>query len=108
MRANAFPLNDRNEWHALRASISVKCRKMKPLSFAILCACCGCVSSTDIVRPVYAGTIEACRQLQERAIDQTETRETAIEQVNEVRRRCDIAYAGIEIAAEILEESSGR
>jgi len=60
------------------------------------------------VRPVYAGTIEACRQLQERAIDQAESRETAIEQVNEVRRRCDIAYAGIEIAATILDESGAR
>ena len=78
------------------------------LSIAMVCACCGCVSSADIVRPVYAGTIEACRQLQESAIEHAETRETAIEQVNNVRRRCDIAYAGIEIAAAILDESGAR
>jgi len=81
---------------------------MKPLTIAILCACSGCVSSTDIVRPVYAGTIEACRQLQESAIEHAETRETALEQVNNVRRRCDIAYVGIEIAAAILDESGAR
>jgi len=77
------------------------------LSIAIVCVCASCVSHTDI-QPVYVGVIEACRQVQEHAIEHAETREAAIDRVNEVRRRCDIAYAGIEIAAEILEESGAR
>ena len=74
------------------------------LSATLIPAACG-ATSTDLVRPAYVSTIEACRQRQERAVEQATTREEALAGVADVRRRCDIAYAGLEAAAAILDET---
>ena len=70
----------------------------------IIPAACGATAS-DVVRPAYVSTIEACRQRQERAVEHADTREAAEARVADVRRRCDIAYAGLEAAAAILDET---
>lgn len=70
----------------------------------IIPAACGATAS-DVVRPAYVSTIEACRQRQERAIAQADSREDAQARVADVRRRCDVAYAGLEAAAAILDET---
>lgn len=82
---------------------------MRALALALALALttgCGAVAGTDIVRPVYVSTIEACHQRQARAVERAATREEALAGVADVRRRCDIAYAGLEAAAAILEETT--
>ena len=74
----------------------------------LLGALVGCGASTaDFVRPAFIGTSEACYQLQARAVDKAETREEAEAAVEDIRRRCDIAYDGIRVAGELTEELRG-
>lgn len=85
--------------------------RLSAVLFALGVACvlfgsAGCgAASTDLVRPAYVGTIEACRQRQESAIEHADTRNEAEARVADIRRRCDIAYSGLEAAAAILDET---
>ena len=70
------------------------------LFFTASCA----TSNANLVRPVLEATRIACRTLQETAIEQAGSRAVAVERVDRVRARCDVAYAGIAASGLLLEE----
>ncbi len=65
----------------------------------------GCGASTSsFVEPAFIATGEACYQLQKRAVDKAESRAGAEAAVEQIQDRCDIAYRGIRVAGELVEE----
>ena len=75
------------------------------MRFLPLLLCLGCGAATSsFVEPAFIATGEACYQLQKRAVDKAESRAGAEAAVEDIQRRCDIAYRGIRFAGELVEE----
>lgn len=75
---------------------------MKILFLLPLAAACS-MAPTDALVPVWAGTMEACRSLQVKAVEEAESRAEAEERVAAIRRDCDIAYEGLTHAGHIID-----
>lgn len=78
------------------------------VKIGLFCTLVGCGTSTGTVfTPAYVTTAETCHQLELRAVRQADTREEAVEEVADLRRRCDLVFDGLTVGGELVEELRG-